>query len=119
LHAETLLRIVEESMSSEIFELMKRPDERAVVEKAHRRPRFVEDCVREMLRGLMDELPGLEGHTFVLARQENLETIHQHNVVAERYGLLSEVRAELETGEHSMHHLTTREWLESPASASR
>ena len=115
LRAETLLAIVEESMSSEIFELMKRPDERAVVEKAHRRPRFVEDCVREMLRGLIEALPGLEGHTFVLARQENLETIHQHNVVAERYGLLAEIRAELETGEHSQHHLTMREWLESPA----
>ena len=56
--AETLLRIVEDSMSSEIFELMKRSDERAVVEKAHRRPRFVEDCVREMLRGLIETLPG-------------------------------------------------------------
>ena len=115
LRAETLLAIVEESMSSEIFELMKRPDERAVVEKAHRRPRFVEDCVREMLRGLIEALPDLERHAFVLARQENLETIHQHNVVAERYGLLDEIRAELETGEHSQHHLTMREWLESPA----
>ena len=56
LRAETLLRIVEESMSSEIFELMKRSDERAVVEKAHRRPRFVEDCVREMLRGAWSRL---------------------------------------------------------------
>ena len=37
-------------MSSEIYELMKRPDEVEVVEKAHRRPRFVEDCVREMVR---------------------------------------------------------------------
>ena len=45
-------------MSSEIFELMKRPDERAVVEKAHRRPRFVEDCVREMVRGPDRRLPG-------------------------------------------------------------
>ena len=61
LRAETLLRIVEESMSSEIFELMKRSDERAVVEKAHRRPRFVEDCVREMLRGADRRLPGLDG----------------------------------------------------------
>ena len=34
---------------SEIYELMKRSDEAAVVEKAHRRPRFVEDCVREMI----------------------------------------------------------------------
>jgi GTP cyclohydrolase IV len=117
LRAETLLRIVEESMSSEIFELMKRPDELAVVEKAHRRPRFVEDCVREMLRGLIDTLPELEGHSFILARQENLETIHQHNVVAERYGLLEEIRAELDSGRHSPHHLTMREWLESPASA--
>jgi GTP cyclohydrolase-4 len=112
--AEALLRIVEESMSSEIFELMNRSDELAVVEKAHRRPRFVEDCVREMLRGLIETQPGLEGHTFVLARQENLETIHQHNVVAERYGLLEEIRSELATGQHSPHHLTMREWLESP-----
>jgi GTP cyclohydrolase IV len=96
---------------------MKRSDERAVVEKAHRRPRFVEDCVREMLRGLIEALPQLEDHTFVLARQENLETIHQHNVVAERYGALGDIRTELETGRHSRHHLTMREWLESPASA--
>src|SRR5581483_10157827 len=47
--AATLLAIVEQSMSSEIYELMKRSDEGHVVEKAHRRPRFVEDCVREMI----------------------------------------------------------------------
>src|SRR3712207_8516262 len=34
--ARDLLAIVEESMSSEIYELMKRPDEAEVVEKAHR-----------------------------------------------------------------------------------
>src|SRR3954462_12523894 len=45
--AEQLLANLEDSMSSEIYELMKRSDEGAVVEKAHRRPRFVEDCVRE------------------------------------------------------------------------
>ena len=44
--AGMLVRIVEQSMSSEIYELMKRSDEAHVVEKAHRRPRFVEDCVR-------------------------------------------------------------------------
>ena len=49
--AQRLVDIVEDSMSSEIYELMKRSDEGAVVEKAHRRPRFVEDCVREMIRG--------------------------------------------------------------------
>src|SRR3954463_5143104 len=45
IEARTLLDVVEGSMSSEIYELMKRTDEGAVVEKAHRRPRFVEDCV--------------------------------------------------------------------------
>src|SRR3954467_7182831 len=52
--AATLLQLVEQSMSSEIYELMKRSDEGAVVEKAHRRPRFVEDCVREMIGGVVD-----------------------------------------------------------------
>ena len=52
--------IVEDSMSSEIYELMKRSDEGAVVEKAHRRPRFVEDCVREMVRGVIESLPGAD-----------------------------------------------------------
>src|ERR671927_362817 len=82
LDAGRLLRIVEDSMSSEIYELMKRSDEGAVVEKAHRNPRFVEDCVREMVRGVVDRYPQLLPGTFVSARQENLETIHQHNVVA-------------------------------------
>jgi GTP cyclohydrolase IV len=109
---QVLLEIVEESMSSEIYELMKRSDEGAVVEKAHRRPRFVEDCVREMIRGVVERLPVLTDEHFVSARQENLETIHQHNVVAERFGLLGELRRELESGEHLAHHTSAREWLE-------
>jgi len=110
--AAKLLAIVEDSMSSEIYELMKRSDEGAVVEKAHRRPRFVEDCVREMVKGVVDGLPELLPGTFVSARQENLETIHQHNVVAERFGLLSELRHELDSGEHAERHTSLREWLD-------
>jgi GTP cyclohydrolase IV len=113
--ARRLLRIVESSMSSEIYELMKRADERAVVEKAHANPRFVEDCVREMIRLLTEAFPELRDGAFVHARQENLETIHRHNVVAERYGLLSEIVGELENSTHSRHHTTMREWLEAPA----
>jgi GTP cyclohydrolase I/GTP cyclohydrolase-4 len=110
--AATLLRIVENSMSSEIYEMMKRSDEGAVVEKAHRRPRFVEDCVREMIKGVADSLPDLDPRAFVSARQENLETIHQHNVVAERFGQLSELQRELDSGEHAERHVTKREWLD-------
>jgi GTP cyclohydrolase IV len=111
--AKLLLDIVEDSMSSEIYELMKRTDEGSVVEKAHRRPRFVEDCVREMIRGVIDRLTQLGDDVFVSSRQENLETIHQHNVVAERFGLLGELKAELASGEHLPHHTSMREWLDS------
>ena len=113
--AQVLLRIVEESMSSEIYELMKRTDERAVVEKAHRRPRFVEDCVREMVRGVLDAFPDWADGAFVSARQENMESIHQHNVVAERFGLLGELRAEVSSGEHLAHHTSMRAWLDGNA----
>jgi len=113
--AKTLLGIVEGSMSSEIYELMKRSDEGAVVEKAHRRPRFVEDCVREMVRGVVETFGHLLDNTYVSARQENLETIHQHNVVAERFGLLGEIRREEASGEPSERHVSTREWLDGRA----
>jgi len=111
LDARDLLRLVESSMSSEIYELMKRPDELSVVEKAHRQPRFVEDCVREMLRQVVATYPSLSPNAFVMARQENLETIHRHNVVAERFGLFSDLRSEMESDTHSQVHVTMKEWL--------
>ena len=110
--ATTLLAIVEGAMSSEIYELMKRSDEAHVVEKAHRRPRFVEDCVREMVRGVVENFAVLDDRAFVEARQVNLETIHQHNVVAERFGTLGEIRRELETGTPSPTHTSRRAWLD-------
>ena len=110
--ASTLLGIVEQSMSSEIYELMKRADEGHVVEKAHRRPRFVEDCVREMIRGVVEAFPDLNDAAFVESRQVNLETIHQHNVVAERFGTMGEVRNELLNGVAPALHTTRRAWLD-------
>jgi GTP cyclohydrolase-4 len=112
LEAETLLEIVEGAMSSEIYELMKRSDEVDVVEKAHLRPRFVEDCVREMIRMAIERFGNLGDDAFVSARQENLETIHKHSVVAERHGLLGDLRREVDSGERVRHDMTKREWLE-------
>ena len=105
--AADLLAIVEDSMSSEIYELMKRSDEGAMVEKAHGRPRFVEDCVDEAIGGVIERFGDLGDDAFVSARQENLETIHQHTVVAERFGLLGELR----NGGAAARHTTLREWL--------
>lgn len=112
LDARDMLRLVESSMSSEIYELMKRPDELAVVVKAHSQPRFVEDCVREMIRQVVETYPALSESAFVMARQENLETIHRHNVVAERFGLVSDLRQEIAGENPSRRHLTMKEWLE-------
>jgi GTP cyclohydrolase-4 len=41
----------------------------------------------------------------------NLETIHTHDVVAERYGTVGELRAELDRGDRPAHHTELREWL--------
>jgi GTP cyclohydrolase I/GTP cyclohydrolase-4 len=98
LDAEELVTIVEESMSAPVYELLKRPDELFVVEHAHLRPRFVEDSVRVALKGLLDAYAGLADEDFVLSRQLNLETIHDHDVVAERFGTIGQLRAELAGG---------------------
>ena len=103
-------------MSSEIYELMKRSDEGAVVEKAHRRPALRRGLrARDGARRGRHVRPAARRRHFVRARQENLETIHQHNVVAERFGLLGELRREVRTGEHSEHHVSVRDWLEGRA----
>jgi GTP cyclohydrolase I/GTP cyclohydrolase-4 len=106
--ATDLLGIVEASMSSETYELMKRADEAAVVERAARRPRFAGDCVREAIRGVIRRFGGLGDDAFVSARQEQLETIHLHSVVAERFGLLGELRREHD----GACHMTMRQWLD-------
>jgi GTP cyclohydrolase IV len=114
LNAERLVEIVEGSMSSPIYELLKRPDELFVVEHAHLQPRFVEDSVRVALKSVLDELPQLDDGDFVLSRQVNFETIHAHEVVAERHGTAGELRAELEgagAGHGPAAHTQLRDWL--------
>jgi GTP cyclohydrolase-4 len=109
--AEQLVRIVEGSMSAPVYELLKRPDELFVVEHAHLQPRFVEDSVRLALKGVLDAYPGLDDGDFVFSRQLNLETIHTHDVLAERYGVVGELRRELEQGGPLERHTELREWL--------
>jgi GTP cyclohydrolase IV len=112
--ADALIEIVEDGMSSEIYELLKRPDELYVVDKAHRRPRFVEDSVREMIAGVIARFPDLPDDAFVSAHQENYETIHTHDVEAERHGVVGEMRAEVAGGPHAPRHITLPEWLDGP-----
>jgi GTP cyclohydrolase I/GTP cyclohydrolase-4 len=72
----------------------------------------VEDCVREMIRMGVEEFESFGPDAFLLARQENIETIHKHNVVAERYGLIGRIKSELDSDAHVTRHVTMRDWLE-------
>jgi GTP cyclohydrolase IV len=108
-NAEQLVRIVEGSMSAPVYGLLKRPDELHVVEQAHAHARFVEDSVRLALAETLATY-ALDDGDFLLSRQLNFETIHDHDVVAERYGTVAELRGELE-GERSVRHTELREWL--------
>jgi len=65
INAEDLVRIVEGSMSSPVYELLKRPDELFVVEHAHLQPRFVEDSVRIALRDTLETYPELGADDFL------------------------------------------------------
>jgi len=111
LDAEVLVDIAERSMSAPIYDLLKRPDELFVVEHAHLQPRFVEDSVRYALRDALETLPQLEDSDFLLSRQVNFETIHVHDVVAERVGTVGELRGELATGVSSPTQTSLAAWL--------
>jgi GTP cyclohydrolase IV len=112
-NAEQLASIVEGSMSSPVYELLKRPDELFVVEHAHLQPRFVEDSVRISIQSALERYEELADDDFLLARQLNFETIHSHEVLAERYGTVGELRAELYDGTPAARHTELREWLAS------
>ena len=111
--AVDLVDVVERSMSAPVYELLKRPDELFVVEHAHLQPRFVEDSVRHALRDALDTLPQLEDGDFLLSKQVNFETIHVHDVVAERFGTVGELRGELATGQPTPEQTTLAAWFTS------
>ena len=109
-NAEHLVQVVESSMSAPVYGLLKRPDELHVVEQAHAHARFVEDSVRLALWGTL-ETYALADADFLFSRQLNFETIHDHDVIAERFGTVGELRAELEDGQPLARHTELGDWL--------
>ena len=109
--AEDLVEIVENSMSSETYDLLKRPDEFFVVNKAHHNPRFVEDVVRSILAQALEAYGHFPDESFVLASQVNYESIHKHDAFAEAFGTFGELRAELRTGAYAGRKTDLASWL--------
>ncbi len=75
---EELIALIEASASSEIFSLLKRPDEKAVTERAYDNPVFVEDLVRNVALRANAE-PRI---TWYRVEAENMESIHNHAAYA-------------------------------------
>jgi GTP cyclohydrolase-4 len=117
LRAEDLVEIVESSMSSETYDLLKRPDEFFIVNKAHQNPKFVEDVVRGILARSLDVYADFPDDTFVAATQVNYESIHKHDAFAEAFGLFGEFRRELRDGVHVDTKTDIATWLGTRTSA--
>jgi GTP cyclohydrolase-4 len=111
LRAEDLVEIVENSMSSETYDLLKRPDEFFIVNKAHQNPKFVEDVVRGILARALDVYADFPDQTFIGATQLNYESIHKHDAFAEAFGLFGEFRRELRDGVHVDAKTDVASWL--------
>jgi len=111
LRAEDLVEIVENSMSSETYDLLKRPDEFYIVNKAHHNPKFVEDVVRGILARALDVYADFPDGTFISSTQINYESIHKHDAFAEAFGLFGEFRQELRDGSHVALKTDLATWL--------
>lgn len=75
---EELIRIAEEAASCELYSVLKRPDEKAVTERAYDNPVFVEDVVRNVAAAA-NEHPKI---TWYRIEVENFESIHNHSAYA-------------------------------------
>ncbi|MCL2863529.1 MAG: GTP cyclohydrolase MptA [Methanimicrococcus sp.] len=95
---EQIIRIIETSMSSNVYEVLKRADEKKVVEEAHKNPKFVEDCVRVMAKRVVDTFPQLPDDAIITIKQINEESIHKHNAFAERVARIGDIRSEIKNG---------------------
>ncbi len=90
-----LIQIVEQAMSAGTFEILKRPDEAAVVQTALENPCFVEDSIRHMIRNVVQTFHDLPEQMELSFRQRNEECVHRHDIVAEQTLTIGEARREI------------------------
>ncbi|MER3500707.1 MAG: hypothetical protein C4295_04360 [Candidatus Fervidibacterota bacterium] len=81
---EELVAIAESAFSTPVRLLLKRPQEKAIVEAMHRNPKFVEDVVRDCVIALKARYHGV----WAKVRCDSFESIHPYDVFAEWEGVL-------------------------------
>ena len=79
-----VIEMCKQSFSSPTFSILKRPEEKEVVERIHENPRFVEDVVRKCVQLLREKYPG----RYCRVKCISYESIHDHNVCSEWSGIL-------------------------------
>lgn len=75
---EDMISMVEAQASSQLYGLLKRPDEKYVTERAYNNPKFVEDMVRDIATAFNNE-PRIKNY---IVECENFESIHNHSAYA-------------------------------------
>jgi GTP cyclohydrolase I len=75
---EDLIDLVESAASSQVYALLKRPDEKYVTEQAYDNPMFVEDVVRRVAE-LAKEHKDI---SWFSVSAESFESIHKHSAYA-------------------------------------
>ncbi len=76
---QDIIDLVESAASSQLYSVLKRPDEKYVTERAYDNPKFVEDMIRDMAVGLNEE-DRIRAYTL---EAENFEAIHNHSAYAQ------------------------------------
>ena len=75
---EEIIDLVEQEASCELYGLLKRPDEKAITERAYDNPKFVEDMVRDVAARLNAD----DRISAYIVESENFESIHNHSAYA-------------------------------------
>ncbi|MBM5812029.1 MAG: GTP cyclohydrolase I FolE2 [Gammaproteobacteria bacterium] len=75
---EELIDVAEQEASSDLYGILKRPDEKYVTERAYDNPKFVEDMVRDIAMRLNAD-PRIRAYVI---ESENFESIHNHSAYA-------------------------------------
>ena len=89
---DEIIETIEAAQSSPTYAILKRGDEGDVVLRAHRRPKFVEDVLRDLLASVPERFPHLSDATVVRASTQSEESIHKYNVEASHRIPLGELR---------------------------
>jgi GTP cyclohydrolase-4 len=92
---DELIEVALNAMSGRIYNLAKRPDEDAMTYESHAEAKFVEDCVRSMAEGVVNQFGYLPDDATVEMEQINEESIHEHDVCARQELSLETLRSQV------------------------